>query len=126
LSIEVDEPINSAGKRPPAISKLLENVRDQEIPLFTDIGASCCDISRRMLNALGLGYKKTEINSITQVGGSSFRIIGSTVLKMNFTAETRVNMEFSVLEMCAVPIMLGLDVCQIQKPSLCDDSKQFS
>ncbi|OMJ11976.1 hypothetical protein AYI70_g9380, partial [Smittium culicis] len=64
-----------------------------------------------MVEALGINYiKKSDI--VTAIGGDTLNIIGAAIIKLQFE-EIELYVRFQVLESCALPIILGLDICQI-------------
>jgi hypothetical protein len=50
--------------------------------------------------------------------GPGLVILGKAKLWISFSEDIKLLIEFSVLKACAVPILLGLDVCQILKSTL--------
>ncbi|OMJ15043.1 hypothetical protein AYI69_g8343 [Smittium culicis] len=96
---------------PKQLSYIICNLTDQSLPLFVDVGSTYCDISKNLLNVLDIPYAKKE-ELVTSVGGDALSVIETPTLNIMFE-DTYVNFNFQVLEICAVHLKLGLDVCQI-------------
>ncbi|OMJ14175.1 hypothetical protein AYI69_g8708 [Smittium culicis] len=102
-------PINISKPKP--LSYIICNVTDQSLPVFVDVGSTYCDISKNLLNILDIPYTKKE-ELVTSVGGDALSVIETPTLNI-MIEDTHVNVNFQVLEIFPVPIILGLDLCQI-------------
>ncbi|OMJ26799.1 hypothetical protein AYI69_g3787 [Smittium culicis] len=102
-------PINK--NRPEALSYVMCQIFKQDIPLFVDIGSTSCVISKGLIEFLKIPYSSEE-TIVTAVGGDNITVIGNAIIPINFE-DNCVFVNFQVLQECAVPIIFGLDMCQI-------------
>jgi hypothetical protein len=107
---EVHHEILNKAASTSLLSYTICEIVSQTVPVFMDVGASSCVCSVGFLNVLGLTFESKR-NFITQVGGSTMKILGETSIVLKY-GTVSINVLFKVLPRCAVPILLGLDIIQ--------------
>ncbi|OMJ11827.1 Retrovirus-related Pol polyprotein from transposon, partial [Smittium culicis] len=121
------ELINSRKDKTPLCSYVLIKIGHYKVPLIVDTGASCCIISLNFLKALNIKYVSNEvIETIKPVDGPPLEIKGRVVLTICFAEDVNLAIEFQVLGSCAVPILLGRDVCHSLKSKVNYEEETFS
>ncbi|OMJ13513.1 Transposon Ty3-I Gag-Pol polyprotein [Smittium culicis] len=121
------EPINSRKDKTPSCSYVLIKIGHYKVPLIVDTRASCFIVSLNFLKALNIKYVSNEvIETIKPVDGPPLEIKGRVVLTICFAEYVNLALEFQVLGSCAVPILLGRDVCHSLKSKVNYEEETFS
>ncbi|OMJ29235.1 Retrovirus-related Pol polyprotein from transposon [Smittium culicis] len=122
-----DKKLNNAREKPvEALSYILTHVKGEPLPLFLDPGARYSIIKETMAEELQFPIEKLEVPiNIRTVSGDLVQIFDCTRLPLEFEKDLIIPTTFIVMRDCAVPILLGLDVCQNLKAAINYEEETF-
>ncbi|OMJ16424.1 hypothetical protein AYI69_g7842 [Smittium culicis] len=122
LNFNQSVPINR--EKPKPVSYIIGKILTNTTYFFIDVGSTSCVISSEVVKSLGIGYEVIS-SRITAVGGDTIEVIGNILIPLTFEGNTIVT-QFQVLKFCAVPILLGIDFCQLVKAKINYSNQSFN
>ncbi|PVU93508.1 hypothetical protein BB559_003240 [Furculomyces boomerangus] len=102
-------PLNKIKPKP--LSYVVGKILSNDVSFFLDIGSTSCVISLELMKQLNLEFEKKSA-FVTAVGGDMIKVLGKAIIPITFE-DINLMVQFQVLEECAVPILLGIDFCQL-------------
>ncbi|OMJ26296.1 hypothetical protein AYI70_g281 [Smittium culicis] len=108
-------------------SYIMMSYKNRDLPILIDTGASYSLMNKEIVTKLGIPLKKMRKPIFIQsVSGKTIKLEEKCRITVVLENEEQVEVDFVIMENCAVPVLLGMDGCKSLKVRLYYDKNLLS